>query len=75
MWNALQSGVTRGIGIWHRRAGKDEVCLFWTAQSMIEHPATYWHMLPKFSQARKAIWAAVNPHTGRRRIDEAFRQS
>lgn len=32
----------------------------------------YWHMLPEASQARKAIWTAVNPHTGRRRIDEAF---
>jgi hypothetical protein len=33
---------------------------------------TYWHMLPEYSQARKAIWNAVNPHTGKRRIDEAF---
>lgn len=31
-----------------------------------------FHMLPEYSQARKAIWAAVNPHTGKRRIDEAF---
>lgn len=29
-------------------------------------------MLPEYAQARKAIWDAVNPHTGRRRIDEAF---
>jgi hypothetical protein len=29
-------------------------------------------MLPEYSQARKAIWTAVNPHTGKRRIDEAF---
>lgn len=33
---------------------------------------TYWHMLPEYAQARKAIWDAVNPHTGKRRIDEAF---
>lgn len=33
---------------------------------------TYWHMLPEYAQARKAIWEAVNPHTGIRRIDEAF---
>ena len=39
---------------------------------MIDKPATYWHMLPEFSQGRKAIWTAVNPHTGKRRIDEAF---
>jgi len=37
-----------------------------------ERPATYWHALPEYSQARKALWAAVNPHTGKRRIDEAF---
>lgn len=29
-------------------------------------------MLPEAAQARKAIWDAVNPHTGIRRIDEAF---
>ena len=39
---------------------------------MFERTAGYWHMLPEYSQARKAIWDAVNPHTGRKRIDEAF---
>lgn len=29
-------------------------------------------MLPEYAQARKAIWSAINPHTGKRRIDEAF---
>lgn len=29
-------------------------------------------MLPEAEQARKAIWRAVNSHTGKRRIDEAF---
>jgi phage terminase large subunit len=29
-------------------------------------------MLPEYEQARKAIWTAVNPHSGKRRIDEAF---
>jgi len=39
-----------------------------------QRPANYWHMLPEAAQARKAIWNAVNPHTGKRRIDEAFPQ-
>lgn len=34
--------------------------------------ATYWTALPEYAQARKALWAAVNPHSGKRRIDEAF---
>ena len=37
-----------------------------------ERVAGYWHMLPEYAQARKAIWSATNPHTGKRRIDEAF---
>ncbi|MBK8200444.1 MAG: hypothetical protein IPK75_19010 [Acidobacteria bacterium] len=35
-------------------------------------PANYWHMLPEANQARKAIWEGMNPHTGMRRLDEAF---
>lgn len=29
-------------------------------------------MMPEISHARRAMWQAVNPHTGRRRIMEAF---
>jgi phage terminase large subunit len=72
LWRYLQNGGTRATAIWHRRAGKDELALHWGAVSAMEHPGTYWHMLPEASQARKAIWNAVNPHTGKRRIDEAF---
>jgi hypothetical protein len=32
-------------------------------------------MLPEYNQARKVIWDAVNPKTGKRRIDEAFPES
>lgn len=72
LWNYLWNGGKRAIEIGHRRWGKDEVCLHWTAVSTQLKPATYWHMLPEAAQARKAIWEAVNPHTGKRRIDEAF---
>ena len=39
---------------------------------MIQRQGNFWHMLPKANQARKALWDAINPHTGKRRIDEAF---
>ena len=29
-------------------------------------------MLPLYNQCRKAIWNAINPGTGKKRIDEAF---
>jgi phage terminase large subunit len=72
LWRYLESGGKRAAAVWHRRAGKDEVCLHWAAVSAMQKPATYWHMLPLAVQARRAIWEAVNPRTGKRRIDEAF---
>lgn len=72
VWDYLDDGGKRAICIWHRRAGKDDVALRWASVSMIRRPATYWHMLPLKEQARTAIWSAINPHTGIRRVDEAF---
>lgn len=72
LWNFLEKGGKRAIEIAHRRWGKDDLILHRTAIAAHERPASYWHMLPEYAQARKAIWAAVNPHTGKRRIDEAF---
>lgn len=72
LWSYLESGGKNAVAVWHRRAGKDEVALHWTATAAHERIGTYWHMLPEANQARKAIWEAINPHTGIRRIDEAF---
>lgn len=71
-WAALEAGKKRLALAWHRRAGKDDISLHWAATSAMERVGPYWHMLPLASQARKAIWDAVNPRTGRRRIDDAF---
>ena len=73
LWRHLREDAgKRAIAIWHRRAGKDEVCLHSTAVAALTRAGNYWHCLPEYLQGRKAIWTAINPHTGRRRIDEAF---
>lgn len=72
MWAYLENGGKRCDVVAHRRWGKDDVSLHWTCVAMHERVGTYWHMLPEAAQARKAIWDAVNPRTGKRRIDEAF---
>ncbi len=74
LWQYLHSDRTgkRAFEAAHRRWGKDEVGLHYTACAAHERIGSYWHMLPIATQARKAIWEAVNPHTGKRRIDEAF---
>src|SRR4051794_6847921 len=71
-WNYLENDGKRAIEIAHRRWGKDDVALHWAAVAAHQRKANYWHLLPEYEQGRKAIWNAVNPHTGRRRIDEAF---
>lgn len=72
LWSYLEGGGKRADIAAHRRWGKDDVSLHWEAIAAHQRVGTYWHMLPEASQARKAIWDAINPHTGKRRIDEAF---
>lgn len=72
LWSYLENGGLRAVECAHRRWGKDDVALHYTATAMMEKVGTYWHMLPLFTQCRKAIWEAVNPRTGKIRIDEAF---
>jgi phage terminase large subunit len=71
-WQYLEHGGKRAVLCWHRRSGKDEIALHHSASQMVQRPGNYWHMLPQANQARKAIWEAINPHTGKKRIDEAF---
>jgi len=72
LWEYLLRGGTRADVVAHRRWGKDDVALHWAAAQAASKPGSYWHLLPEAEQGRKAIWSAVNPHTGVRRIDEAF---
>jgi phage terminase large subunit len=74
LWEFMQAGGKRAMAVWHRRAGKDEVCLHHTMRAASLRVGNYWHCLPEYNQARKAIWTAINAHTGKRRIDEIFPQ-
>ena len=68
MW----SGGKRALLVWHRRAGKDNAALNFTAVETQRKVANYWHMFPEQKQGRKAIWNGVDPHTGVKFIDQAF---
>lgn len=58
-WQALERGYKRVVCVWHRRAGKDSLCLHWTTVAAIERVGTYWHMLPTIAQGRKVIWDGI----------------
>ena len=76
LWEYLQQDRPglRAVECAHRRWGKDEICLYTSSTKAFERVGNYWHLLPEYKQCRKAIWEAVNPRTGRKRIDEAFPQ-
>lgn len=75
LWDYLENGGKRGVEVAHRRWGKDDVALHYTATQAAQTVANYWHMLPEYNQCRKVVWNAINPRTGKRRIDEAFPES
>ncbi len=68
----VNTPAARAIEVAHRRWGKDEVALGATCELAHKRVGSYWHCLPEYAQARKALWTAVNAHTGKRRILEAF---
>ena len=72
LWNALNTEIKRFLIVCHRRWGKDDVFLHHNACASFERVGNYWYCLPEYNQCRKAIWDAINPHTGKKRIDEAF---
>jgi len=72
LWSYLENGGRRAVEVAHRRFGKDDIGLHYTATQVVQTIGNYWHMLPEYGQGRKAIWEAINPRTGLKRIDEAF---
>lgn len=72
LWKALIHDSLNVCANWHRRAGKDELLLNGLAVKAMQRQASYAYMFPEISHARRAMWQAINPHTGRRRIMEAF---
>lgn len=72
LWQATAVQGRNACACMHRRAGKDEVLLNATLVQALKIPASYAYMLPENAHARRAMWQAVNPHTGKRRILETF---
>ena len=72
VWGYLKGGGRRAVLRWHRRSGKDDVFLHHVVCAAHERVGNYWYMLPQYSQARKSMWDAINPHSGKRRLEEVF---
>ena len=71
-WNAMAVQRRNACIVMHRRGGKDELALNAIGVQAMKRPASYAYMFPENLHARRAMWQAVNPHTGRRRVLETF---
>jgi len=70
LWRSLMHcDAKRTVMLWHRRSGKDDVALNYTVIQAVTRVGNYWYMLPKYEQARKSMWSAINPNTGKLRLD------
>ena len=58
--NALDSGITRAIIVWNRRAGKDKTCFNYTIKKAFERVGTYFYFLPTYKHAKKVIWDNID---------------
>lgn len=70
-FRALDSGTKRAFLVWHRRSGKDNACVNYSAKAAFERVGTYFYMLPTNKQARKVVWMGLD-RDGRRIIEQAF---
>jgi phage terminase large subunit len=68
----MENGGDRAIVVAHRKWGKDTVALRWESMAAFQRIGSYWHMFPKYSDARKAIWDPIDPTTGTTRLEAAF---
>ena len=68
LWRFLEGGGKRAVGVWHRRAGKDSVCLNYAAWASLQRVGLYWHLLPELAHGRRVIWNGID-RKGRRMIE------
>jgi phage terminase large subunit len=67
-FDAASKGLKRFFKVWHRRAGKDLSDFNFIVWNAAQRKGLYWHMLPQYNQARKAIWQGMTKD-GKRFID------
>ena len=60
VWNAIfLDQIKQLMLLWHRRAGKDDLCVNATTAYVMEQPMYALYLLPEQRQARKVIWDGV----------------
>jgi hypothetical protein len=69
---AFNAGQRYQFHAWHRRAGKDWFGMHLASTMARVEVGTYWHLLPKHIQAKRAIWHGIDHVSGVRFIEQFF---
>lgn len=64
------SGGTRGVYCWPRRAGKDLTFVHQAVKAALQRPGLYLHTLPTAVQARRVVWDNID-NDGRHTLNTA----
>lgn len=70
VFQAFEQGIKRFVLVYHRRAGKDSMCINLMAMAAMQRVGNYLYLFPTARQARKALWDSIDKQ-GRRVIDQA----
>lgn len=70
VFQAFEQGIKRFILVYHRRAGKDSMCINLLAMAAMQRVGNYLYLFPTARQARKALWDSIDKQ-GRKVIDQA----
>jgi phage terminase large subunit len=57
---AMDTGYSRAICVWHRRAGKDKCFCNFVAKKMMERVGVYYYVFPTYNQGRKILWEGID---------------
>lgn len=57
---AFDQGIQRILLLWHRRAGKDKLCINMVARASQLRVGSYYYFLPTYQQGKKIIWEGID---------------
>lgn len=60
LMKALDSGYSRAVTVWHRRAGKDKTLFNIIIKKALERKGIYYYFFPEFAQGRRVIWDGID---------------
>ena len=60
LFEAFDSGIKRGVAIWHRRAGKDKTALNLVTKMAASRVGNYYYYFPTLALGRKTIWQGID---------------